>query len=214
VTLTTVVFDLGETLVDETPLWQGWADYLGVPAFTLFGVLGGLVARGQDHQDFLQAFRPGADWATTRDAKEEQLPWGAGEALLYPDVLACLGQLRRDGWRIVVGGNQPAAFQRAVELLDLPVDVVTSSAELGIAKPAPGFYAAIAARAAAEPEECVHVGDRVDNDVVGASAAGMTAIHVVRGPWGHLFADDPAIGHQVRSLDALPALLASLRSSS
>lgn len=213
-TLTTVVFDLGETLVDETPLWQGWADFLDVPAFTLFGVLGGLVARGEDHQQFLQAFRPGAGWAATRGAKEQVHPWASGEALLYPDVIACLTQLRTDGWQVVVGGNQPAAFQRVVEQLGLPVDVITSSGELGVAKPDRAFYEAVAELAGVAPSACVHVGDRVDNDVVGAVAAGMTAVHVVRGPWGFLHADHPAITHQVRGLDELPDLLSSLRSAS
>ena len=37
-----VWFDVGETLVDETPAWEAVADALGVPRFTLMGVLGGL----------------------------------------------------------------------------------------------------------------------------------------------------------------------------
>ncbi len=35
-----VVFDVGETLVDETRYWDEWADWLGVPRFTFFAVLG------------------------------------------------------------------------------------------------------------------------------------------------------------------------------
>jgi HAD superfamily hydrolase (TIGR01549 family) len=211
VTLTTVVLDLGETLVDETSLWQGWAEFLGVPAFTLFGVIGGLAARGEDHQAFLQAFRPGSEWAATREAKEQVVPWASRDAELYPDAEDCLRQLRSDGWQVVVAGNQPAAFQRVVEQLGLPVDLISSSGELGVAKPDPAFYEAVAARAGAATSECVHVGDRVDNDVVGARAAGMTPVHVVRGPWGFLHRDDPAVDHQVRSLAELPALLGGLR---
>ena len=210
-TRTTVVLDLGETLVDETSMWRGWAEYLGVPEFTLFGVLGGLAARAEDHQLFLDAFRPGADWAQTRAAKEKVTPWALTRADLYPDAESCLAQLQEDGWRVVVGGNQPEAFQRLVEQLDLPVDMVTSSAELGVAKPEPAFYEAVAARAGVATHECVHVGDRVDNDVVGAARAGMTPVHVVRGPWGFLHAGDPAVTHQVRTLAELPLLLRALR---
>ena len=48
--VTAVVFDVGETLVDETRLWQQVAKDAGVPAFTLMGTIGGLIARGEHHQ--------------------------------------------------------------------------------------------------------------------------------------------------------------------
>src|SRR5690242_10190909 len=118
--MTTVVLDLGETLVDETSLWEGWAQWLGVPTFTLYGVLGGLAARGEDHRQFLNAFRPGEPWEETLAAKNAAMPWQFDEADLYDDALPCLRQLKDAGWRVVVGGNQPRAFQDLVERLDLP----------------------------------------------------------------------------------------------
>lgn len=36
-----VVFDVGETLIDETRQWGEWADWLGVPRFTFLAALGG-----------------------------------------------------------------------------------------------------------------------------------------------------------------------------
>ena len=42
--LRAVVFDVGETLVDETGMWERAADKAGVPRFTLMGILGGLEA--------------------------------------------------------------------------------------------------------------------------------------------------------------------------
>ena len=116
---------------------------------------------------------------------------------------------------MVVGERSRMRFQPLVEQLGLPVDIVTSSGELGAAKPSPDFYRAVAARAGVAPSSCVHVGDRVDNDVVGALAAGMTAVHLRRGPWGHLHAEDGALehprAHRIGGLDELPALLRSLR---
>ena len=117
----------------------------------------------------------------------------------------------------MVGGNQPAAFQRLVEQLALPVDLVTSSGELGADKPDPEFYRRVAARVGVAPGQCVHVGDRVDNDVVGARAAGMVAVHLRRGPWGVLHAGDPALDapgvHRLEGLDGLPELLRQPRDS-
>ena len=209
--LTTVIFDVGETLWDETSLWSGWADWLGVPPFTLYGVIGGFAARGRDHREFLDVFRPGCDWEATAARKQAELPASLELSNLYPDAVPTLHAVAADGWRVVVGGNQPAWFQGRVEQLELRVDLVVSSGELGAAKPSPEFFAKAAAAAGVPPEECVHVGDRVDNDVVAAQAAGMTAVHLTRGPWGYLHADDPAVQHQVADLTELLPLLRSLR---
>jgi HAD superfamily hydrolase (TIGR01662 family) len=207
----TVVFDVGETLVDETSLWADWAEWLGVPAFTLYGVLGGLAARRENHQRFVELLKPGASFEQERAAREAAgSAWGAGVEL-YPDAEPCLRALREEGWRIVVGGNQPAAVQQLIEELSLPVDAVVSSGGLGVEKPDAGFFRGAAAAVGVTPADCVHVGDRVDNDVVAARAAGMTPVHVRRGPWGLLHADDPAIDLQVTSLAELPALLRALR---
>ncbi len=204
--LTTVVLDVGETLVDETSHWAAWAQHLGVPAFTLFAVLGGLVARGEDHREVVRLVRPDTDFTA------EQPHVSTPPLEPYPDALPCLQALRADGWRTVAGGNQAETFQRLVERLELPVDLVTSSGALGAEKPSPEFYARLAERAGVRPDECVHVGDRVDNDAVGAAAAGMTVVHLRRGPWALLH---PARdGHRISSLDELPPLLRELRSRS
>ena len=62
------------------------------------------------------------------------------------------------------------------------------------------------------PAELAYVGDRVDNDVMPAVRAGMIAVHLRRGPWGHLQADWPQASLaavQIRTLgDLPPALLA------
>lgn len=166
--LTTVVLDVGETLVDETRQWHGWARWLGVSDLTLMGVPD-----------------------------------------LYPDARPCLAALRAAGWRVVVGG-QPGAFQHLLENVGLPVDLVTSSAELGAQKPAAEFFRRLAAAAGTEPHQCVHVGDRVDNDVVAARDAGLTVVHLARGPWGLLFPTPPDVP-RLDSLQDLPALLETLR---
>lgn len=209
--MNTVVFDVGETLVDETGLWAGWARWLAVPEFTLYGVLGGLAARGENHQRFVELLKPGATFERERAAKEVAGQGWGSQVDLYPDAEPCLRTLREAGWRVVVGGNQPQAFQRLVEQLDLPVHAVVSSGGLGFAKPDARFFVAAAAAVGADVADCVHVGDRVDNDVVAARAAGMTPVHVRRGPWGVLHADDPSIDRQVSSLAELPDLLRTLR---
>lgn len=54
------------------------------------------------------------------------------------------------------------------------------------------------------------IGDRVDNDVLPALAAGLQAIHIARGPWGVVQARwlEAQGLRRVRSLAELPAMLA------
>jgi HAD superfamily hydrolase (TIGR01509 family) len=186
-----VVFDVGETLIDESGMWARAADIAGVPHFTLMGVLGGLAARSEHHArvwEILEVEPPASTW---------------NEEDFYPDALPCLDRLRATGLRVGAVGNTSAA---AEELLRTHVDFVGSSGRWGIEKPSAGFFDRVAAEAALTPDEVAYVGDRVDNDVEPALAAGMTAIHVRRGPWGYLH-EPPAAAIRVRSLDELPGAL-------
>lgn len=47
--------------------------------------------------------------------------------------------------------------------------------------------------AQADPHATLYVGDHPANDVFPAKAAGLRVAHLRRGPWGHLWADDPDV---------------------
>lgn len=122
-----VVFDVGETLVDETGMWERAADAAGVPRFTLMGILGGLAARREHHTkvwSILGVALPDATWAP---------------ADFYPDALPCLRRLRSQGLLV-------------------------------------------------------------------ALRAGMVAVHIRRGPWGHLH-EPPPEAIRIQSLAELPDAL-------
>jgi HAD superfamily hydrolase (TIGR01509 family) len=187
-----VVFDIGETLVDETQLWEHAADAAGVPRFTLMGVLGGLAARGLPH---------GEVWRIV--GVEQPEPRWERDGGFYPDALPTIAALRAAGRIVGAVGNTPAA---AEEQLRPHVDFVGSSARWGVEKPSGAFFERVVAEAGLEPERIAYVGDRVDNDVLPALAAGLVAVHVRRGPWGLLHETPPgAIG--IDSLGELPERL-------
>lgn len=186
------MFDLGETLVDETANWGSWADYLGVPRLTFFAVLGAMIAQGRPHTDAFACFRPEFDMAAESAKKAAAgLPWRLTHHDLYPDALPTLAELRDRGYRLAVMANQP--LEAAPFLESLPVDVHATSAGWGVSKPDAGFFTRVAETVDAEPERIAYVGDRVDNDVVPAKRAGMLAVHVRRGPWGLLHAGWPEV---------------------
>lgn len=76
-------------------------------------------------------------------------------------------------------------------------------------KPDSRFFERIVELADCAPRELAYVGDRVDNDVLPALAAGLVAVHLRRGPWGRLQATPSGV-LAIDSLDELPDALASL----
>ncbi len=206
-----IFFDIGETLVDETRQWGNWADWLGIPRLTFFATLGGLIARGEHHQRVFELLRPGIDLAYERAARAAA---GHSEhferADFYPDAIPCLAALRQAGYRIGLAGNQPEGVEDLLRALDLPVDLIASSAGWGMEKPSPEFFGRVAALAGVPPSNIAYVGDRVDNDVVPAAAAGMLAVFLRRGPWGFLQSEYSGVARahiNLYSLDALPQAL-------
>jgi HAD superfamily hydrolase (TIGR01509 family) len=135
------------------------------------------------------------------------------EADLYPDALDCLRALAADGYRLGVAANQPAATAALVNRFGITLDLVGMSADWGLHKPDPAFFARIARELELPPERIAYVGDRVDNDVKPARAAGMVSVFVRRGPWGWIQAgrEDPVEANLVvSSLAELPEALRTL----
>jgi FMN phosphatase YigB (HAD superfamily) len=186
-----VVFDVGETLVDETNMWTRAAHVAGVSPFTVMGVVGATIAQGRHHNDTWQVL--GVEHAPSTWTLDD---W-------YPDALPALARLRAAGYRVGASGNTPAFVE---DDLRAHVDFVGSSARWGVEKPSPGFFARIVELAGVEPGKIAYVGDRVDNDVGPAIAAGMVGVHIRRGPWGYL-QEPPAEAIRIRSLDELPGAL-------
>jgi FMN phosphatase YigB (HAD superfamily) len=182
--ITAVVLDVGETLVDETRAWTVWAKHLGVPTLTFFAALGAILARGGSHREVLELFRPGIDV----DAEAEALGVAGKSDLLslddlYPDAVACLTELRAAGYVVGLAANQPAPAAAVLSAIGVPLDLVATSEGWGVAKPSPAFFERIVAELELPADSIAYVGDRLDNDVRPARAAGMVSVWIRRGPW-------------------------------
>jgi FMN phosphatase YigB (HAD superfamily) len=180
VTLRALVFDVGETIVDETRAWSAWADWLGIPRLTFLAVCDAVIASGNpDHREPFRIFRPGLDLAEELRKREAA---GVGDRItaedLYPDAAACLRGVHEADYRIGVVGNQPARAEAALADLGLPIDLIASSDTWGVHKPDPRFFERIAAELDLPPADIAYVGDRIDNDVLPAAAVGMRAIFI------------------------------------
>ncbi len=93
-----VVFDIGETLVDETRHWAAVAQYAGIPQLTLMGVLGGLI-EGREHHRSLFGF------LQIESVDPNIFGYRIEEQDLYPDVVSILRQLKTAGYVIGITGN-------------------------------------------------------------------------------------------------------------
>ncbi|GAB3155249.1 HAD family hydrolase [Microbispora hainanensis] len=206
-----LVFDVGETLIDETRIWSRWADRLGVPRLTFMGVLGGMAALDRSHREAFELIRPGIDLDAEIEAWRREDPDGLRENFdaddLYPDVRPGLAALREAGYDLVVAGNQPPQAYDALVAMDLPVDAIHTSAGWGVEKPDPGFFAKVAAVCGHAPGEILYVGDRLDNDVLPAARAGMRTALLRRGPWGYLHSERPEAARADLVADGLTGLV-------
>lgn len=211
-TVSAVVFDVGETLVDETRQWRWWAERLDVPVFTLMGVLGGVIERGEHHARVFEILRPDADiraFERRRNLGDDRFAITVAD--LYPDALPCLARLRAGGYRLGIAGNQPESTEDAVASMGIELDLLASSTRWGVEKPSPAFFTRIAAELGLAPDQIAYVGDRIDNDVIPAAEAGMPSVFIRRGPWGFLQAERailPPVVITIESLAELPAAFA------
>ena len=155
-----VVFDVGETLVDEAATYERWE----------------------------------ADGVTAPPAFEDRD--------LHADALPCLAALRVRGLRLGAAGNMRAVHE---EFLRRHADFVGSSERWGVEKPAARFFERIVEEAGVPAGGILYVGDRVDNDVVPALAAGMRAVRIRRG--AHSEVESPAGTVTIDSLAELPEAL-------
>lgn len=172
--LRAIVFDVGETLVDESRAWIEQARLAGVPPFTLLGLIGALIERGEDHRLVwaeLAVVPPATRPVITKDD-------------LYPDALACLCAARSAGFSIGIAGNQPDGAAEQLTDAGVPADFIASSAQWGVAKPSAQFFDRVVDAAGVPAGSILYVGDRLDNDVLPARSAGMQTAFIRRGPWG------------------------------
>jgi len=127
-----------------------------------------------------------------------------GVRRLFPDAIETLDAL--GGFRLGVVSNGSSARQRqklaTVGMVDRFAAVMISE-DIGVAKPHPEIFEAACEAVSASPSACIHVGDRLDADALGARDAGLTGVWLDRSGAGGAPASVPTIA----KLTELPALV-------
>ena len=141
---------------------------------------------------------PDLDHATARRAM-----LGALDFRPYPDVLPALAELRDRGVTLVIASNWDCSLPdwlAPTGIMEL-VDGLVTSAEVGAPKPDSRVFERALAVAGVAPSEALHVGDKVDNDIEGAEAAGVRGVLLQRE------GEPPPDVESVRSLQELSTLV-------
>jgi HAD superfamily hydrolase (TIGR01662 family) len=208
-----VVFDAGETLIDETRHWSEWADWLHVPRFTFMATLGFLIGAGRSHRDVFPLLSPYTASEATALRTAAGWRYDIRAADLYPDAVPCVARLREQGYRVAVVGNQPVECEDALRRLGLEADWFGSSARWGCEKPSIAFFERVAEAAALPPGQIAYVGDHPENDIRPAHACGLRTVFLRRGPWAVAHESSAPAGLadlKIFSLAALPGALDKL----
>jgi len=124
--------------------------------------------------------------------------------ILYPNIVATLARLRREGYRVGLVSNTGRTWGRFLRPIqdELGVgkhlEVRVFSDEVRARKPRKEIFEEALERMGVAPERAVHIGDDVDADVAGAKAMGMRAIWFNTGLWPNArtdLADDELHDH-------------------
>ena len=86
--------------------------------------------------------------------------------------------------RVGFAGNQPAGAEAIVGGAWSRRRARRHLGRLGHRQARPGVLRPHASELGLPPAEIAYVGDRVDNDILPAAAAGLFTVHLRRGPWG------------------------------
>ncbi|MFH1811539.1 MAG: HAD-IA family hydrolase [Pseudomonadota bacterium] len=101
---------------------------------------------------------------------------------LFDDVRPCIDALRDRGLTLALVSNWDMHLRPILQGLDLArcFDHLSISAELGVEKPNPAIFNDALQALALEPGQVLHIGDTYSEDIVGARAAGLWAVHLKR----------------------------------
>lgn len=121
----------------------------------------------------------------------------------FPDVRACLIELRARGITLIAASNGDVDLERVG--LEKFITDTHYAHEVGVAKPDPRFFTLALSRFDIPSHAALAVGDRVDNDYDPARAAGLHSMVIDRA--GAVV--DPSVA-RITALTELPALVACL----
>ena len=195
-----IFFDVGSTLVDETEAYD-------------HRVRDMIVGTGINFQEFdkVRIALAGQGFDGNSEAikyfRLEKTPWRSEDEIPFSDAQSTLETLCRKGYKLGIIANQNPGLEKRLEDWGLRqyFEVIAASAEIGYAKPDKEIFESAFELAGCTAQECVMVGDRLDNDIIPAKSVGMKTVWVKNGLAKYQNTDlgKGVADHQIRSLSEL-----------
>ncbi len=171
-----IFFDVGSTLVDETKAY----DHRARDA-----IAGTNITFQEFDKMRIDLARQGLDGnsAAIKHLGLTKTPWHSEDELPYTDAESTLAHLFQRGYKLGIIANQKLGTSERLESWKLRqyFDIIVASAEIGYAKPDLRIFEKALELAGCTAQECVMVGDRLDNDMHPAKAVGMTTVWIKNG---------------------------------
>jgi 2-haloacid dehalogenase len=99
----------------------------------------------------------------------------------FPEVPACLAELRERGWKLgILSNTDPELLDASFEAIGVPTDIRITAAEAGSYKPAHGHWERFFDRTDADRERTVHVAASLFHDIAPARELGLRAVWINR----------------------------------
>jgi len=199
-----VLLDALGTLVELEPPWVHLSEKLGTEADErLIRAVRAEMSYYRDHShegrdvDSLASLRERCAAVLSRELGQEvsvETMMAAIRFRAFGDAAPALAELRALDLRLVCVSNWDVSLPEVLERCGLggTLDRVVTSAEAGARKPDPAIFQRALELARCSPEEAMHVGDTVEEDVVGGRAAGVRTLLI-----------DRAGGGDIESLEAI-----------
>ena len=102
---------------------------------------------------------------------------------MYHDCLVQIRELKNNGYAVGIIANQPATVKETLanDQVLQNIDFLGISALVGLEKPNPVLFQLAVDSLGFAANEIVHVGNRIDNDVIPAKSIGMKTVWLRRG---------------------------------
>lgn len=183
---TWLFFDMGSTIMDETPAMEK-------------RIRDSLVGTDISYETFVEKMVEFREMGLREDHAAfsyfgiPMAPWPKGTEIPYPDAHTVLTTLRDRGYRLGIIANQPLGSEARLAGFGLRdcFAVICASDEEGVAKPDPEIFRRAITRAGCNPAESVMIGDRTDNDIAPAKALGMQTVLLRQGYGGYHVVHSP-----------------------
>lgn len=171
-----IFFDVGSTLVDETEAYNHRVREI---------IEGTDISFSDFDNKRIELAKQGFD-GNSEAIKYfglNKTPWHSEDEILFADALETVELLNKRGYKLGVIANQVVGTTQRLEEWGLLkfFAVVSTSAELGVAKPDELIFKKAFEMAKCHPENAVMIGDRLDNDIIPAKSLGMKTVWIRKG---------------------------------